>query len=927
MERKNLSYTARLFAGKTDPGNSSVWLPLWMHLQDTAGVMQRLILQWLPESVRQNLDPEEKWLTQTGIFLGWSHDIGKASLAFEGAILPLLPEAKQRLEHYTDLNFDPREKSHSPHALAGEAILRQLGCPTGLASIVGAHHGKTQTAKEVKTQLGENGQYEANYWPKSKDKEKTRKPEAFWRGCWQEVYDYALQESGFSGANELPALSIAQELLLTGLLIMADWIASNTEYFPLIPVEEVGADENYPARVENGWKKFTEHTPISPWEVQCAASDTDTFASRFGFCPNEVQQAVMAAANRVQTPGLFILEAQMGAGKTEAALAAAEILAQRCGAGGIFFGLPTQATANGVFDRLLEWAKSQSDGLEHSIQLAHGMANLNEDYQKLQQKTVQVEDDEKEDKDRLVVSQWFQGSKRALLANFVIGTVDQLLMAALQQKHMMLRHIGLAGKVVIVDEIHSYDAYMQSYLCRVLNWLGWYHVPVILLSATLPAGRRAELTAAYLNRKNLPDEPRKTSRSYPLLTWTDAEQVKQTGIAQQIQPRQIRIEPMAEENLAQTLQNALREGGCAGVIVNTVRKAQMIAARLKEELPGCEVVLFHAQFLMPERAKKEKRLMERIGKKSTPAQRNQLIVVGTQVLEQSLDVDFDFMVSALCPMDLLLQRIGRLHRHAGRARPKPVQNACCAVLDTGNDEFDEGSAAVYGKWLLWRTRKLLPKQVQLPGDIPRLVQDAYGWEAADPLPTTEQSTAAWEAYKTQQEKKQSRAKDFAIQPPEEHRKKPERNVLDGWMNEQWPRSEAGARAAVRDGDPSIDVLVMMQNHEGCVCFLPAEGEKTGACVALDQPPQPEQALRIARQKLRLPGYFSKKWAVDQTIDELEKEMRNRFEAWQLSPWLRGELILLLDENYTAHLAGQVLRYDAEMGLTYQKEEENGSDRV
>lgn len=269
---------------------------------------------------------------------------------------------------------------------------------------------------------------------------------------------------------------------------------------------------------------------------------------------------------------------------------------------------------------------------------------------------------------------------------------------------------------------------------------------------------------------------------------------------------------------------------------------------------------------MPDRAEKEQRLMERIGKRSTPAQRDRLIVVGTQVLEQSLDIDFDYMITELCPMDLLLQRIGRLHRHPGRARPQPVQEARCAVLDTGTEEFDEGSAAIYGEWLLGRTRKLLPQEVQLPADIARLVQDTYGWEP-DCLPADLQSTAARGTYELEQAKKQRSAKAFAISSP---------------------------RAC---GD------------------------------ALDQPPQPEEALQIARQRLRLPGYFSKRWSVQQTIDALEAETRKHFAAWRLSPLLRGELVLLLDEHRTAHLAGQVLHYDRENGLTYQKEDEDGDDGV
>ena len=858
---------------------------------------------------------EEELLIRTAGFLARTHDLGKLTVAFAGPILNPLPEAKQRLEVYTELHWHEQKRKHSPHALAGEVILRKLGCPAGLASIVGAHHGQPQEAAKVEEQLEEEC-YESNYWPKGREK--------FWRECWQKLFDDALQESGFFSVEELPMLSVPAEILLTGLLIMADWIASNPQYFPLIPVEELGSECLYPVRVERAWQKFA---PTFPWSVQGPASNPEMFRERFGFLPNEVQQAMLNAANETQTPGIFILEAQMGVGKTEAALAAAEVLAQRCGEGGIFFGLPTQATANGIFDRLLSWAQKQSDGLEHSIRLAHGMAEMNADYLKLQQEAVPVEDDpDTEPQDRVMVHQWFQGSKQALLANFVIGTVDQLLMAALKQKHVMLRHLGLAGKVVVIDECHAYDAYMNCYLDRALNWLGWYQVPVILLSATLPAKRRTELVTAYLNKKIQPDAPWKTSRGYPLLTWTDGEQVQQRAISWNVQPRCIKIKLLTEERLPETLQNALQEGGCAGVIVNTVRKAQAIAARLKAELPGFEVLVLHAQFLMSDRAEREKRLLERIGKRSTTEQRDRLIVVGTQVLEQSLDVDFDFMVTEICPMDLLLQRIGRLHRHPGRVRSRLVQDACCAVLGTGTEEFDEGSVAVYGKWLLWRTRKLLPEELSLPGDIARLVQDTYGWEP-DSLPETSQSIAARQTYELERDKKRQNADAFVVLPPEEHRKMPQRNVLDGWMNDIGATHDAGTRAAVRGEDPSVDVLVLMRDSVGNVCLLPGEDEKVGACVPVDQPPQQEEALRIARQKLRLPGYFSKEWTAKQTVDELERETRKHFAAWQHSPLLCGELVLLLDEHQTAHLAGQLLHYDRENGLIYQKEDENGDDGI
>lgn len=918
MKQGGIPYEVRLFAGKTDPVNSGFWLPLWMHLRDTAGIMVYLVQKWLPESVRQHIELDEDLLTQTACFLGWVHDIGKLSCCFAGPIMELLPEPRQRLENYTTLSYREQNRKYSRHALASEAILRWLKCPDGLASVAGAHHGKPQTGKDVLDQLGdkeEEGCWESNYWPEGEQE--------FWESCWRELFDYALQESGFSSADELPQLTIPAEILLTGLLIMADWIASNTRYFPLIPVEEVGSDTLYPARVDRAWEALD---LTSPWEVQADVTELGAFAERFGFLPNEVQRAMLEAVSQAQEPGMFILEAQMGVGKTEAALGAAEILAKRGGEGGIFFGLPTQATANGIFGRLLAWAEKQSDGLEHSIKLAHGMAELNETYIRLQQDTVQVEEDLEADPDadpesRVMVHQWFRGNKQGLLADFVIGTVDQLLMAALQQKHVMLRHLGLAGKVVVIDECHAYDAYMNCYLDRALTWLGRYKVPVILLSATLPAKRRVELVRAYLNGRTAPDGSWQTCRGYPLLTWTDGKRVEQTTIPLETEPRRVETFPLTEEQLTDTLRDALREGGCAGVIVNTVKKAQAAAARLRAELPEFEVIVFHAQFLMPDRAAKEQALMARIGKHSTPEQRDKLIVVGTQVLEQSLDIDLDFLVTELCPMDLLLQRIGRLHRHENRTRPRPVAQARCAVLDTGTENFDEGSKAVYGEWLLWRTRELLPTAITLPHDIAPLVQDVYGWEP-DPLPASPQSMAARAAYENAQNKKRSNAEKFTILPPEEHKKRPARNVLDGWMEDVGAVSDNGARAAVRDGDPSIDVLVLMQDAAGNVRFLPDETGQPGACVPTDEPPQPEMALQIARQKLRLPGYFSKRWSVEQTIDALEAENRERFGAWQQSPLLRGELILLLDDHLTAQLAGQVLQYDRENGLTYRKEEEN-----
>ena len=904
------AHLVRLLAGKSDPSGGGGWLPLWMHARDTAGILRYLAQKWLPEAVRHTLGLEEELLYKLVIFLGMTHDGGKMTVAFQSNILRQLPEARERLQAHLSLPDTFLNRSATPHAMASEAILLELGCPPGVASVIGAHHGKPQQdgLNDFISEQLEN--HPENYWGHER--------EGIWRAMWQEMLDSALQESGLSDVTELPDLTIPAELLLTGLLTMADWIASNTTYFPLVPVEETGDETDYPARVECAWERLN---LTAPWESPYNSMDAGAFRQQFGFPPNSLQQAVLETVDNISAPGLLIIEAQMGVGKTEAALAAAEVFANRCQAGGLFFGLPTQATANGIFDRLMDWAETQSEDMVHSIRLAHGMAELNAEYRQLFPGHATTEEDADRNNDPesgVLVHRWFQGNRQALLADFVIGTVDQLLMAALKQKHLMLRQLGLAGKVVVVDECHAYDTYMNCYLDRALTWLGRYQVPVILLSATLPARRRAELVNAYLGGR-AEEGGWQTSRGYPLLTWTDGRQVCQRTVPLTEPGKTVQMAPLTEDRLPALLQEKLAQGGCAGVIVNTVRKAQAVAAQLRQTLPEYEVLMFHAQFLMPDRAEKERTLLRRLGKHSTPAERDRLIVVGTQVMEQSLDIDFDFLVTELCPMDLLLQRIGRLHRRVDRTdRPLPLQTAQCAVLDTGDESFDAGSKAVYGEWLLWRTRQLLPQAVVLPQDIPQLVQDTYGWEEKDVLPQDTDSVRRREEYLLKRGKQEQKAAAFLIQPPTEHRLRPRRNVLDNWMNGEQKGTEAAARAAVRDGDPSVEVLLMVRYEDGSVHFLPWQEE--GRAVAADCPPCQADSVSIARQRLRLPGYFSKRWTVDRVINELEEQNRRLLPEWQQAPMLKGELVLLLDENLTTHLSQTVLRYDRRDGLTWQKEE-------
>ena len=865
-----------------------------MHARDTAEVMVRLVHERLSDAARAAIGLDEEDLRRTARFLGATHDLGKATALFQTNITRQLPDARERLERAGMIfpnRFQNAAKSH--HALAGEAIAVALGCPRGLASIIGAHHGRPQEFTEIDSQLRS---FCGNYWAQGQKE--------LWQGVWQTLWQDTLHESGFNSSADLPELTVPAELLLAGLLTMADWIASNTCYFPLLPVEELGDETHWPDRAENAWKALR----LPPyWESLCQTMDAGLFWERFGFTPNPLQESVMAVANAAEAPGLLIIEAQMGVGKTEAALAAAEIFAARFRCGGLFFGLPTQATANGIFGRLGKWGETQAQGDRIAIRLAHAAAEMNEDYQALQEGTTRTSEDDPEA--GLEVHPWFQGRKVALLADFVIGTVDQLLMAALKQKHVMLRQLGLAGKVVVVDECHAYDAYMSRYLDRALEWLGRWHVPVILLSATLPAGKRAELVRAYLGG-TAPGGDWQTCRDYPLLTWASEGVVRQTVVPETAAPHTVRLERGVAADLPGRLREALREGGCAGVVVNTVRRAQEVAETLRIALPDCEVLLFHSQFILADRAELERDILRRVGKDSETKDRDRLIVVGTQVMEQSLDLDFDFLATELCPMDLLLQRVGRLHRHP-RERPDPLREAVCLVLDTGEEAFDPGSVAVYGEWLLWRTRRLLPDALTLPADLPRLVHDTYGWEQNDPL-STERNEPAYESYRNHRYNQQDSAGNYVIQGPDDSLD----DTLDRFLADAVVRSDAAARAAVRDGDPSIDVLVMVRHADGTLHFLPWQEESRA--VPTDTPPSREECRAILRQSLRLPTAFSKRWAIDAVIRELE-ERTVALKAWQEAPLLKGELVLELDERLTTTLQQSILHYSQATGLRYHKE--------
>lgn len=935
-----------LWAKKGKQG-SMEWLPLPQHLADAAATSCILWDQWLSDGLRYQI--AKGWATQEEarrllVFLAASHDLGKAIPAFLSKLRGVSPDDLEILIWegmkgaglpLDDLkSFD--NTKNTPHNLASQLLLCASGCPDAIAAILGAHHGKPFTSKELRDRPITS--FAKNY-------HMAERGQAAWQAVQQELVCFALELSGFDSLQSLPVPIQGAQVLLCSLVIIADWIASNEFYFPYAVWGEKINPVPDRSRAQTAWDKLA--LPLGWRQDDFVFSPPAYYQDRFSIhSPYPAQQAVLDIAGRIAWPGIMVIEAPMGTGKTEAALVAAEIFAQITKRGGLFFGLPTQATSNAMFGRLLNWMEALQLKNRHNIRLAHGKAQFNEDYHRLFEGSRGVGEDEQE---AALIHQWFEGGKKALLSDFVVGTIDQFLLAALRQKHVMLRLLGLADKVVILDECHAYDTYMNKYLDRALRWMGAYGVPVIILSATLPASRRTALVKAYLGdayQGEKPPAPRRktpemlknpvfpaavplpawtTCRGYPLITWSDGGMVHQHVVEDQGESRRVSLSRLQEEDLAATLTNLLQNGGYAGVMCNTVKKAQKIARDLVKDFGEEHVTLTHARFIAPDRAQKEQKLLQMLGKSRDRKPRQGFhIVVGTQVIEQSLDLDFDALITELCPMDLLLQRMGRLHRHK-RARPLVLEEARCLILGAGEgEELDAGSAAVYHAYILQRTKALLPWQgISLPGDIPELVQQVYDQD--HPLPREPEGYEALKAsWLRKNAEKERKASAYLLGIPGSL------ESLTDWMAASI--GDAAGESAVRDGADSVEVLVVMKisdsvltplpwvewysddqnpNPQGC----PDERRRLYAHVT----PSPQQARQLARQSLRLPSALMFANKEQDTISALVDFNKNNLAAWQQSPWLKGQLFLALDQQLCATLCGRNLRYDRNLGLLIDDE--------
>lgn len=927
------------------------WLPLYQHLDDTAGVAERLWDHWVPASLKGSLAHSfgsERATRQLLLWLAALHDVGKASPAFAVQV-PQLAQRMTNVGLLVDSGLaDGDERRQTRHELVSFLAIRDwLQTAHGfsrmsaeqIASVAAAHHGRPASFPQIAF---------AQDSPHLTGDD----PDAGWRPVREEFLSRAdaayVDQDTF---DQWRSAKILQPGLvaLSGLVIVADWIASS-DLFEAAPLDRWPAEATA-ARVANAWKKLDFPGPWRPHQE--SADPAELLAKRFalpdGAVPHPAQAHLVDTALRLERPELMILEAEMGSGKTEAALLAAEILAGRFGMSGIFIGLPTQATADGMFSRVLAWMEHLDLETPSNVFLARGRAELNPEYEERVREAYFRpigQDAGKADADgsMAIAHNWFSNPRRGPLSNFVVGTIDQALFAGLRSRYLMLRHLAFAGKVVVIDEAHACDEYMGEFLVRVLEWLGAYGVPVILLSATLPSGLRSAYLQAYDRGRDAllpavePDVPAWEARlaaagsavadprygrlaaeiGYPVVTVSNADgSPSTTALSSSRASRPVLLDRIEDDpqHLVRMLGTALRDGGNVAIIRNTVRRAQETAAALRAEISDIPVTVAHSRFLGLDRAAKDRELLRRYGPKGERPGCS--IVVATQVIEQSLDLDFDLMVSDIAPVDLLIQRLGRLHRHDRATRPAPLREP--RLVLTGADwsasppVFDRGSRHIYGDALLLRTAAVLKGRtaLMLPDDIAPLVETVYGKDV-------EYAPADWHAVLREADRvalKKSTARRRAAATYALGGVRGEDASLIGWLNgpDSDPELTPPGRVTVRDGDETLEVIVLQRGHDGVLrtpSWLP-DG-RGGIQIPENERPSPALTRTILGCFLRLPASMCQGTAVDRHIETLERAFE--LPTWHASYALKGELVLVFDHDGRAQLNEFDLAYSAEGGF-------------
>ena len=694
--------------GKADPNypGEPKWHPLVYHCLDVAAVAaawwdQSLAIRHVFISAFGVQKKEASHLRAWVLFFTALHDIGKFDVRFQLKSKEILPRCWPELNlddvdtalHITEsfnhgsAGYAWAAKEYSQWIAIDDDDYRIWDAWRPWLSAVTGHHGDLPEDSNLHPPDGE--EYVAKH-----DREA--------RVAWvKTIHDFFLRCRSTFISDLPPGCSEAAKMLLAGFCSISDWIGSHQDYF------------QYAEPIKECTKYFTSQVQSVKRRKLLFRLGLIKKPSRYGGIgklldadahPRGVQVLVDSFP---LSPGLTIVEAPTGSGKTEAALAYAWRLLKTGYADSIVFALPTQATANAMLKRLEAFADKVFDGQGTNVVLAHGKRDFNQEFQRLVEAGTGSTPQGK-DEASIQCSAWLaQSRKRVFLGQVGVCTIDQVLLSVLPVKHKFVRGLGINKSVLVVDEVHAYDSYMHGLLSQVLFRQRESGGSAVLLSATLPLSVRTFLLEVWQGA-----EP--SSNEYPLVTF-----VSEGGYLSMTLPDKDRPEPyrvslecialpnaFPDEDLLRRVALAAKAGARVAFVCNLVDDAQKIAKGLRAILGDTliPVDVFHARYRFLDRQAKEGSALKLYGKN---APRNGgRILVATQVIEQSLDLDFDLMFTQICPVDLLFQRLGRLHRHLQK-RPPGFESPRCIVVTAQNWMYGLHKEIYGNTRVLWRTETLL----------------------------------------------------------------------------------------------------------------------------------------------------------------------------------------------------------------------------
>jgi CRISPR-associated endonuclease/helicase Cas3 len=544
-----------------------------------------------------------------------------------------------------------------------------------------------------------------------------------------------------------PAAQHRLAWFLAGLAVAADWLGSGRRWF-----QPVVAAEHTDLRCY--WNEIA--LPRARQAARDAGLASATVSQRTGltnlFPTVSAARPVQSWAEAVPIPDgpvLFTIEDATGSGKTEAALVLAHRLMAAGRGDGLFFALPTMATADAMYTRLAHaYQRLFAAGKTPSLVLAHGSRALHPGFSaSILDGVADPRGDSSAAADQTAGAQcaaWIADDRRkAFLAEIGVGTIDQAIMAVLPTRHAPLRLLGLSRRVLIVDEAHAYDAYMTEELLRLLAFHAALGGSAIVLSATLKARQRAEINAAFLSGLRKTAEP-DGATAYPLVTVAANDGIAAAPCA--LAPslaRRVGVERIADPaSVVEAVATAVGAGAAVAWVRNAVDDA--IEAHAALSAAGFDPMLFHARFAMGDRQNIERDVVDRFGRESFPQRRESRVLVATQVIEQSLDLDFDLMVTDLAPVDLVIQRAGRLWRHPREPRPVPGPRLLLLAPEPIDDppatwlspDLRRSGFVYPDHALLWRSARILLQTgaIETPAGIRVLVESAYDDTAPNAVP-------------------------------------------------------------------------------------------------------------------------------------------------------------------------------------------------